>query len=253
MVASRSRVFVLLAFGLLGLFAATPVRAEPIVPGSITVSVFNQQSIELFAGTPFNPGTEAITITVLASGSLTVNYSAQVGNVINIDVSSHLSGVFPSPLPPIPFELFAGTPDLSPSLGVISNVVQDPNDPGFATGAASSFVSGDSSTIAFFKQVLPDGTTIYSDPDPAAIFTASLTGLPYPPGTTFVSPERLNLYLQVGPGFDPTRDPIIGQSFNRFLVVVPEPSSAAMLLIGMGALAGGIRRSHRSRHDGEVN
>ncbi|WZO98627.1 PEP-CTERM sorting domain-containing protein [Isosphaeraceae bacterium EP7] len=238
MFASRSRVFRLFSLAFLGLFAVTPARAEPIVPGSFTVSVFNQQSIELFAGTPFNPGTDPFTVTVLASGSLTVKYSAQVGNVINIDVSARLSGVFPSPLQPIPFEILAGTPDLPPSLGVISNVVQNPNDPGFATGSASSFVSGDSSTVSFFKQVLPDGTTIYSDPDPAAIFTASLTGLPYPVGTTFVSPERLNLYLQLGPGFDPTRDLLIGQSFNRSLTVVPEPSSVLMVLTGMGVLAG---------------
>jgi hypothetical protein len=243
MVASRSRIFALFSFVVPGILAVTPARAEPIVPGSFTVSVFNQQSIELFPGTPFNSGTDPFTVTVLASGSLTVKYSAQVGNVINIDVSAHLSGVFPSPLPPIPFEILAGTPDLPPSLGVISNVVQDPNDPGFATGAASSFVSGDSSTVSFFKQVLPDGTTIYSDPDPAAIFTASLTGLPYPLGTTFVSPERINLYLQLGPGFDPTRDLLIGQSFNRSLTVVPEPSSACMVLIGMGVLAGGILRN----------
>ena len=75
--------------------------ADPIVPGSFTVQVYNEQSVELFAGTPFNPGPGSITVRVLASGILTVDYSAQVGDTIFTTPTAHLTGVFPSPLPPI--------------------------------------------------------------------------------------------------------------------------------------------------------
>lgn len=242
---SPPRACLPVVFGLAWLLPNAAARSEPIVPGSFTVQVFKEQFVELFAGTPFNPGTEPITVRVLASGTLTVDYSGQVGDEIVTTPTAHLTGVFPSPLPPIPFEIFAGTPDLPPGRGVISGIVQDPDDPGFPVGDPSSFVSGEFREEAYFKQVLPDGTTIYSDPNQAAIFTASLTGLPYPPGTTFVSPERVNLYLQVGPGFDPTRDPVIGQSFGRTLTVVPEPSAALSLLIGSAALAGGLRWRRR--------
>ena len=223
--------------------------AGPIQSGQFTVEVALRQSVELFPGTPFNPGPTSLTVQADAKGVLTVTRQQQVGSTILTSPFAHLSGVFPAPLPPIPYEIFAGTPDLIPSQGVISNVVQNPLDPGFATGDPSSFVSGDFREEAYFKQVLPGGTTIYSDPNTAAIFTAHLTGLPYREGTTFTSPGRLNLYLQLGPGFDPTRDLLIGQSFDRTLTVVPEPTSLGLLAAGVLGLTGyvGKRRKEAMR------
>jgi hypothetical protein len=52
------------------------------------------------------------------------------------------SGLFPG-VPPIPFEILAGTPDLPPTTGQFTNIVQDPEDPGFAAGDPSSLVSAD--------------------------------------------------------------------------------------------------------------
>jgi hypothetical protein len=75
---------------------------------------------------------------------------------------------------------------------------------------------------AYFKLLLPGGTTVYSDPNTAALFTAALTALPPACGTVFASPCRVNLYLQTGPGLDPLRDPIIGQSYDRTVTVVPK-------------------------------
>lgn len=228
---------------------AAPAFAEPIVAGQFTVPVTVTQSVELFPGTPFNPGPTSITVLAEAVGSLTVTHQAQVGSTILTQPLARLAGVFPSPLPPIPYEILAGTPDLPASRGVISNVVQNPAHPGFPAGDPSSFVSGDFREEAFFKVVLADGTTIYTDPNRAAILTALLTGLPYPPGTAFTSPGRINLYLQTGPGLDPSRDPVIGQTFNRTLAVtgsaaVPEPSTAALLALGsLGLLRYGRKRT----------
>jgi hypothetical protein len=219
------------------LVSVRPVNAATIVAGQFTVPVSLTQSVELFPGTPFNPGPTPLTLTAEASGFLTVTYDAQVGTMITTSPFAHLTGVFPSPLPPIPYEIFAGTPDLHPSRGVISGIVQDPTDPGFATGDPSSFVLGAFIEEAYFKLVVP-GATVYSD---GALFTAHLTGLPYPIGTVFSSPDRINLYLDLptSPGvYDFAGDLIIGQTFNRQLTVTPEPSSALTALIGMPLLVG---------------
>jgi hypothetical protein len=208
--------------------------------------------VTLLPGTPFNPGPVAFTIPVEATGIMVVDRAAQTGtNIPNAVSYARLTGVFPAPLPPIPFEIFAGTPGLNPTTGTIANVVQNPADPGFAAGQPSSFVSGFLTDAAYFSQVLPDGTTLYSDPNNAAVFTGSITRLPYTVGTTFVSPAPVNLYLQLGPGFDPARDLLIGQSSNRILVitgvVVPEPATVLVAaLLGVSALGGVARRRRQA-------
>jgi hypothetical protein len=238
------RPVLLLAVAVVGL-SSEAAPAAPIVGGRDVYTVTNFQSVELFPGTPFNPGPAPVTVLVPASGLLVVDRNAQVGTTITSTVAlAQLTGTFPAPLPPIPFTILAGTHDLPAALGVISNVEQNPAAPGFATGHPSSFVAGDFREEAVFKQVLPDGTTIYSDPVNPAVFTARLTGLPYPVGTTFVSPESVNLYVQTGPRFDPTRDPVIGRSFNRSLIVTGQvtPEPASVMLFGLVAGAGFVVR-----------
>ena len=229
------------------LLAPAAARAEPIRAGQFTVDVVLRQSVELFPGTPFNPGPVSITVQADAAGTLTVTRQMQMGTTIVTSPFVQLAGVLPGPLPPLPYEIFAGTPDLPPTVGVISNVVQDPLDPGFATGDPSSFVSGDFREEAYFKQAIAAlGATVYSDPSTPAVFTASITGLPYPEGTTFTSPGRVNLYLQLGPVRDPATDLLIGQSFDRVLVVVPEPAGLA-LLGAAGVSAAGYFGARRRR------
>ena len=125
--------------------------------------------------------------------------AAEVGNTISITVpTASFAGTLPPPLPALPFNLLAGTVDLNESSGQITNVVQNMSDPGYNSAHPSSFVSGNFTLSSYFKLVLPGGTTIYSDPNNAAVFTASLTGLPAPLGTVFSSPDRINLYLELG-------------------------------------------------------
>jgi hypothetical protein len=98
---------------------------------------------------------------------------------------------------------------------------------------------------SFFKQVLPDGTTIYSDQVNPAVFTATLAGLPYPVGQEFVSTGPLNLYLKLGAEIDQPNDLLIGQSLHRVVRVIPEPTSALLLGLGVVCLNTNLRRRFR--------
>jgi hypothetical protein len=186
------------------------------------------QTITLVPGTPFNPTTNPIDFVLSASGFFAVDRATQVGNTIDLTVpSAQFKGTLPSFLGSIPFDLEAGSPGLNPTTGAITNVVQNPNSPGYATGSPSSFVSGDFTVNSYFELVLANGVTIVSDPNTAAVFTAHVTGLPFPAGTTFTSPAAVNLFLET-----PNGDLLIGQSSNRFVTVTPEPASTTLLAIG---------------------
>jgi hypothetical protein len=218
------------------LLIALPAHAAPIVAGTDLVPSVAVQTIDLLPGTPFNPGTEVLTVILTASGGFTLDRQAQTGTTIDFTIPQAIfSGVLPGPLPPLAFDLVAGVPGLNPTTGQITDVVQNPADPGFPTGNPSSFVSGDFRADTFFALLLPIGT-LYSDPNQAAVFTGALAGLPLPEGTVLSSPDRLNIYFQMGPGFDPTRDPIVAVSYDRTVSAVPEPSAIVLLLGGAGIL-----------------
>lgn len=222
------------------LTAISNTSAEPIVAGSATQPYINIQQIRLFAGTPFNPGTEAVEFELIAHGVITATWESQVGSTLQHAVPfADFEGLFPGD---IPFHILAGTPDLPPTVGEFTNVVQNPADPGFASGAASSLISADYRNTAYFKQVLPDGTTIYSDLVNPAVFTSTLAGLPYPTGQEFIGTEPLNLYLQLGPTIDQANDLLIGQSLHRIVRVVPEPAAWSIVVLGVTCLYGRMRR-----------
>src|SRR5262245_65523794 len=93
----------------LALLAPPAAKAGPIPAGSFTVEVVLTQSVELFPGTPFNPGPTSLTVQADAAGLLTITHTMQVGDTILTSPFAHLTGTLPAPLPPIPYEIFAGT------------------------------------------------------------------------------------------------------------------------------------------------
>ncbi len=227
----------------LALSSASFTTAAPIVAGSATQSYINIQQIRLFPGTPFNSGTDPIDFELHASGQLTATWDQQIGSSMQHTVPFvDFEGIFPGG---IPFHILAGTPDLKPTTGEIYNIVQNSLDPGYASGNASSLVSADYKNTAYFKQVLPDGTTIYSDQVNPPQFTAKLGGLPYFPGQQFVSTGPLNLYLQLGSKIDQNTDLLIGQSLHRLVQVVPEPTTWMLLCVGVLLGIRGARRGSR--------
>src|SRR4051812_24590392 len=131
--------------GFLLLAAFAPCAAAgPIVAGTTLLPGTAIQDITLLPNTPFNPTGAPIVINDLFGvGSITIDRGTQVGTTIPI--LSLSGGLFYGSDPLLGSYVFGNVPPLTGAdfSGVITNVVQDPTDPGFATGQPSSFQSGD--------------------------------------------------------------------------------------------------------------
>ncbi|PAY15714.1 hypothetical protein CKO51_30380 [Rhodopirellula sp. SM50] len=217
--------------------------AELIGAGQVSFYATAIQDITLLAGSSINPGAEILISDVTGTGNAGLNLEAQVGNTIAIsslfgwefagtDTSGVVNGDFRfGNIPP-----FSGT-DYS---GQFTNVVQDPGDPGFATGDPSSFLSGDYAVSgdAFAFEVLSGpiaGLVLTTDPTQGFTFTSSFDGLPPSVGTVLTSSGDLNLLLGTE---------VVGSSSNRRIIVtaIPEPSAIVCLLCGTALVAGRRRR-----------
>ena len=226
---------------------AAVTQGAPITAGQDVIPSIAVQTIDLLPGTPFNPTGQVVTVILSARGAFTLDRAGQVGSSIGVTMpQASFQGILPAPLLGAPFDLIAGTNGLPLPAGSITNVIQDPLDPGFSAGDPSSFVSGDFSIDAAFALLVPAlGLTLYSDPAEFATFTATLGALPAAPGTVFASSGRIDIYLQLGAGFDTSRDLLVAQSYDRTVTVVPEPGSIVLGLCG--GLAFLVQRRIRHR------
>lgn len=233
-----------------GLMVAMKAAAAPIAPGGVSYDYENVFTTRLFPGTPFNPTAEAIDLPVQSTGRIKTRWQAQTGDVIAFEVTSIVAdGALPG-TPPTPFQLLGGqqqTPQLGPFTGTYSQVTQDANDPGFATGGASSLESARAVLSGPFAMVLADGTVLYGEP---YRFESQITSLPYAVGTEFVGSAASEgpIRVQLGDAPDPASDPIIGQALGdgvvRITRVIPEPTTLATLLAATSIAA--TRRRRRS-------
>ena len=221
------------------LAAAPPAPAAPITAGRTTLTVFPIQDIELLPNTFLNPtGSSILLDDVTSFGSATFDRQAQVGSTIQL-TNGRFSGTGFHPALG-PFELFSPNTSMT-----ITNVVQDPTDPGFATGDPSSFASGNVVLhVPDYGARLANGLVL-SVRDPF-LFEATFDGLPPSPGTLYRSNPfdlRLNLYA-TNPATG--QEVVVAQSFHRFLIEaaapVPEPSSLLLLTVGAAGLAARRRR-----------
>ena len=232
----------------LALLSPPSVNAAPIVAGQTTFTVFAIQDVELLPGTPFNPtGSSLVIDDLTAFGTFTIARQAQSGSTIAFTgVQSLFTGSHPLLGN---FELGAGPPlNVGSFLGVITNVMQDPLDPGFPTGQPSSFASGDMrlDVPAFALRFQPSGVVVFTK-DPFT-FTAALDGLPPSPGTVLQGDgTQLGVYFT-----DPSTgaDLLVGYSTDRRLVTSAVPEPAGLALLGAAAVGffGWRRKLGQGRH-----
>lgn len=219
--------------------AAPPAMAVPIVAGQTVLPSRAIQDITLFPGTPFNPTANPIFINdVFGDGSLIFDRNAQVGSTI---VFPSLSGLYYGSHPMLGDYVFGSISPLTSAnfSGSITNVVQNPADPGFATGQPSSFQSGDfsfgGSSFGFeFLTGPAAGIRLYTDPAVPFSFTSAFNGLPPSPGTVLSNSgvDFLNVTFM--------GTPVGTSSDRRIIAAVPEPTS--MVLVGIGVVGLWCRR-----------
>ena len=207
----------------LALAAHNPLAAEAAsISGQIDrVPTTTSQLITVLGGTPLNPGPGA---TSIVEGDGFVIWSIADEDEVAAE---------------IPFEIiqaeFAGTNPLGSfvltsvmTVGTISNVVKSD-----ASGDRSSFVSGElQATGQFVRDITSgpfEGLRLFTvDP---VVYTSTVNGLPFPPGTTLVSPEPLDVFVNLGAG-----NIKIAESTNRVVTIVPEPATIPLVVLAVGQM-----------------
>lgn len=232
----------LVSISLLGVLSSASLGAL-VTEGEMEWQVTPIQDLTLIAGTPFNQTSEDIQLlNVAVPGVNRWSRLAQQGDEIRM-VSGEFEGTSSHPLLGS-FTLRTGeSGGFSQMVALLSNVVQDPNHPGFASGDVASVISADIVlTVPDWGVRLNDLNVDLEVRDPF-FFTGSIDGLPPSIGTEIADPfigvgDQLEVFIA-------GTDTLVGYSTNRRLVLaVPEPSAAFGLVLGAAAL---IRRRPRRR------
>lgn len=218
---------------LLAAVATPPAKAAPIVAGATVIQSRAILDLALLPNTPFNPtGSPILLNGLFGVGPLTIFRETQVGDSILL---SKVDGRFFGSHPSLGDYVFGRVDPLTPAnySGVINNVVQDPVDPGFATGQPSSFQSGDISWggASFGFEFLTGpaaGITLFTDPTVPFSFSSTYDGLPPSLGTVNANsgPDFLNVLFN--------GQVVATMSGHRVDVIplpnVPDAGSTVMLL-----------------------
>lgn len=216
------------------------VEAALVVGGVTELAVMTVQDVVLAPGTELNPGTEAVVLEdVSVPGLFVFDRLDQVGNIIVLE-NGTFSGSGSDVRLGGGLTLTGG--NFTPMFGLLENVVQDPNHPGYGAGDPASVSSALLSlTITDYAVRLDDLGVDLEILDPF-LFRAEFDGLPPSLGTEYLSDpfsgveSQLDIYLA-------GTDTIVGYSTNRRMFAVsavPEPGSFAAFSMLTGLLV--VRR-----------
>lgn len=205
--------------------------ALPVVAGTTSLPMFPIQDVILPAMSAFNPSdTDLLADDVSVFGDSVFDRMEQTGTTIEF-VNGSFTGSGVHPLLGN-YRLLTG-PDngLTGMTGTATNVVQDPNHPGYATGDPASVVSGDFVfTVPEYNVELLDLSVVLEVRD-SFFFEATFDGLPPSPGTLYVAnPYEGDASLL--PAYLAGTNDIVGYSTQRRLIAAPEPAAALLLAAG---------------------
>ncbi len=217
----------------------TTAKADEIVAGTTTFQAMAIQDVMISSTASINPtGQDLFFDDLFGFSSATIIREQQAGDVIAISGLEGWSFEGSNVLGDFRFGIvgpFTG----DDYFGTISNVQQDMNDPGFATGDPSSFVSGDyfitgtGFGVEFTSGPLM-GTILRTDPNQVFEFESVFDGLPPSPGTlistTPGSDQVLDIYLT---NLNGDLIELVGTSSDRRILVVPEPGSTGAIALSV--------------------
>jgi hypothetical protein len=217
-------------------FVSSSAIAAPISMGPTTFRGRAIQDVRILGNTPINPGPEFIIDDLYGDGYITIGRDTQSGDTIAFtDIDSVFVGTRPE-LGDFTFGA-AGSVGVGSFLGAITNVVQDPSDPGFAAGDPSSLVSGDLE-IDFPTFYFRFSNGLILETGAKITFTASLDGIPPRTPTLLEGRNVINeIPVYMGDPNDVANRILVGFSSDRRVEMIPEPSSmllAAFALLGIG-------------------
>ena len=178
-------------------------------------------------GTPFNDDQVPLLLPFSALGD--VNIAVNLDDFSLTDATGEFEGVLPAGLP-----LPEGTPFTLRAFELVSGQLSNIQVDG---GGAIAFADVEFSLL--FDQIIdPDGANLRIFASDPLTFTGTIDSVPFSVGTSFSGPAPSPIFQDDGT----TTGVEIGDVQNRFLTVVPEPTSAALLLIAGLVTRGRVQR-----------
>jgi len=212
----------------MALFIGLPSFGANVVSGTNVLPVDALQQVLIPVGSPLNNTNQEINLgDVSALGAWTFQRQAQQGSTIQFTDGSFFGQ---GSVPGIGgFDLVGGMPfGFGEITATLSNVVQNPADPGFATGDPSSITSGDLHIEVPNYGIRFDSGVDLELREPF-VFDSSFDGLPPSVGTQYDSTpldQALTAYL-AGTNI------AAAVSTNRHLFALPEPTTAGMAMLAL--------------------